>query len=220
MLFSNLNERDPDGEIDAIVSEYHRLGLPITWCVYPWTRPRDLSERLLARGATQTLIHAFLCDTALPLEQVDNVDVEQVDPESMEAYEAYIKILSTCNGFSADEEAFRRRHYRQLSSGPKPSMQLFIGRYKGAVAGCCATVIKEDSGHLMGACVLPAFQAHGVFQSFNATSLRALRSLGITIASGHGNEKSAPWVKRFGFKSIYSYGMYQLDPPSAAGERH
>jgi hypothetical protein len=214
VLFSNLNERDADGEIDAIVAEYHKLGLPLTWCVYPWTRPGDLGERLLARGATQAVIQAFLGSTALPLEVVDGVDVEQIDPASTEAYEAYINIMSSCYSLPTDEEAFRRRRYHQLSAGPEPRMRLFIGRYKGAAAGCAAMIIKEDSGHMTGDCVIPAFQAHGLLQSLIAARLRVLRDMGISLATGHGNEQSAFWIKRFGFKTIYSYNIYQLDPPS------
>lgn len=217
VLFSNLNERDPDGEIDAIVSEYHRLGLPLTWCVYPWTQPGDLGERLRARGATQSVIQAFLGSTALALEVVDGVEIEQIDPESKEAYEAYINIMVSCYSLPADEEAFRHRRYHQLSTGSAPRMRLFIGRYEGAAVGCAAMIIKENSAHFTGDCILPAFQARGIFQSLIAARLQVLRDMGIAMATGHSNEQSAFWAKRFGFKSIYTYNIYQLDPPATVG---
>jgi hypothetical protein len=219
VLFSNLNERDTDCEIDAIVAQYHKLGLPLTWCVYPWTRPGDLGKRLLARGATQSVIQAFVGSTALPLQVVNGVEVEQVDPASAEAYEAFIKVMVSCYSLAADEEAFRRRRYHQLSSGAEPCMRLFIARYKGVVGGCAAMVIKEDSAHFTADCVLPAFQARGLFVSLTAARLRVLRGMGISLISGHGNEQSAFWVKGFGFKSLYSYNIYQLDPPAAVREQ-
>src|SRR5215210_1672196 len=40
VFFSNLNARQPEvGEagINAIIADYHQRGLPLTWCVYPWT---------------------------------------------------------------------------------------------------------------------------------------------------------------------------------------
>jgi N-acetylglutamate synthase-like GNAT family acetyltransferase len=117
----------------------------------------------------------------------------------------------------ADEVAFRRHRYHQLSTGPKPSMQLFIGRYHGVIAGCAAMVIKEDSAHSTGLYIIPAYRACGVFQSLIAARLGMLRDMGISLVSGHGNEKSAPWIERFGFKSIYSYSIYQLDPPATVG---
>ncbi|MFN7929538.1 MAG: hypothetical protein U0Y68_16645 [Blastocatellia bacterium] len=61
--------------------------------------------------------------------------------------------------------------------------------------------------------VLPAFQARGVFQSLIAARLQALRTLGIAYATGHSNEQSAFWALRFGFQAIFSYTIYQLDPP-------
>lgn len=217
VLFSNLNERDPDSEIDAIVASYHRLGLPLTWCVYPWTRPFDLDERLRARGATQAVIHAFLGNSALPIEVVDGVEVEQVDPASTVAYEAYMNVMAACYSLPADEEAFRRSRYHQLSMGSAPSMKLFVGHYNGVAAGCAAMVIKEDSAHFTGDCVIPAFQARGLFVSLIAARLQALRDIGISLVTGHGNEQSAFWIKRFGFKTIYSYNIYQLDPPATVG---
>lgn len=217
VLFSNLNAQDPDGEIDALISEYHRLGLPLTWCVYPWTRPWDLGKRLMARGATQSVIQAFLGSTNLPLQVVNGVEIEQVDPASAEAYEAFINVMASCYRLPADEEAFRRHRYHQLSSGSEPCMRLFIARYKGAVGGCAAMVIKEDHAHFTGDCILPAFQARGLFVSLAAARLRVLREMGISLISGHGNDQSAFWVKGFGFKSLYSYNIYQLDPPSAVG---
>ncbi len=217
IVFSNLSERDTDREIAEILAEYHNRNLPVTWCVYPWTLPGNLGERLLALGAKESVIVTFLGDTALPLQMVEGADVTLVDPESKDDFEAYMAALIEFNKFSADEAAFRRRHYYELSTGPKPAMQLLVGRYKGAVAGCSATMIKEDSGHMTGAYVFPAFQAHGFFQSFIAASLKFLREAGIKVASGHGNEKSAPWVTRFGFRPIFQYKMYDLYPPSIGG---
>jgi ribosomal protein S18 acetylase RimI-like enzyme len=216
VLFSNLESRNPDEEIDAVISEYQRLQVPLTWCVYPWTQPTDLGKRLLARGATQpSVTQAFLGSSALSLEIVNGVELEQVEFESTKAYERYIDLMSSGLGLPPDEEAFRRHRYLQLSTAPNPCMHLFLGRYNGDVAGCSAVVIKEDSGHLTGVYVKPMFQARGVFQSLTAASLKLLRDMGIPIATGHANEQSAFWVKRFGFKSIYSYEIYQLDPPSA-----
>ncbi len=217
VLFSNLDPQTADAEIDRVNSEYHRLGLPVTWCVYPWSRPRDLGSRLLARGATQSPIRAFLCSTDHPLEPVEGVDVERIDPESTEAYETYIKVMSSGYSLSASEAAFRRRRYRQLSTGRAPCMHLFIARHKGEVAGCHAVVVKEDSGHMTGAYIVPAFRTQGVFQSLIVAGLRMLHSMGIPLASGHSNEQSAFWVKRFGFQTIFLYDIYQLDPPTVVG---
>jgi ribosomal protein S18 acetylase RimI-like enzyme len=211
ILFCNLDQQDPDGHIDAIIAEYHKLGLPLSWCVYPWTQPADLGKRLLARGATGSNVRAYLANTALPLKVVDGVEVERVDPASTEGFEAYISILSAGYDLPADEEAFRRNRYRQLIAEPNPMMHLFIARCDGVVAGCSAMIVKEGSAHLTSSSVLPAFQARGVFQSLQAASLSTLRDMGIAFASGHSNDKSAFWVERFGFKFIYAYTIYELE---------
>ncbi|HEX9004490.1 MAG TPA: hypothetical protein VGB07_31545, partial [Blastocatellia bacterium] len=163
VLFSNLNMRQSDAEldaeIDALIAEYHQLGLPLSWCVYPWTQPPDLGKRLLARGATKSDIQTFLSNSSIQLKGVAGVTVEKIAPESTLDYEAYISIMSAGFNLPADEQAFRRRRYYQLSAGPDPCMHLFLARCDGVVAGCCAAVIKADSAHMTGVHVVPEFQA-------------------------------------------------------------
>lgn len=222
VLFSNLNTRqsgaEMDAEIDAIIAEYHQLGLPLGWCVYPWTQPADLGKRLLARGATKYDIQTFLSNSSTPLKGVAGVEIEKIAPGSTnnyeEAFETYINILSTGFNLPADERAFRRQRYYQLSAGPDPCLHLFIARCNGVVAGCCAAVIKEDSAHMTGVHVVPELQARGVFLSLKAAALAFLRDSGISLVTGHGNKQSAVWAERFGARLIYPYSIYQLDPPA------
>jgi hypothetical protein len=216
VLFSNLNSNTPDKEIDQIIQEYYRYGLPATWCVYPWTQPCDLGKRLLSRGATKSPVKAMLISSSLRLDVVEDVQVDLVDPDSDGSFDAYMNILNAGYELLPAEDAFRRHRYRELIRGGNPSMILFLGRYKGEVAGCAGMVIKEDSAHITTSSVLREFQARGVFLSLNATIVRTMRELGIDLASGHANMNSAPWVERFGGQVVFSYDIYQLDPPDQA----
>ena len=219
VLFSNLDSTNPDKEIENIIEEYHRHGLPVTWCVYPWTQPSDLDKRLMIRGATRSPVRAMLISSSLKLEVVEGVQVDRVDPDSDDSFEAYMKILNVGYELLPAEETFRRRRYRELIRGDNPSMILFLGRYKGQVAGCAGMVIKEDSAHITTSSVLREFQARGVFLSLNAMIVQTMRDLGIDLASGHANMNSAPWVERFGGKVVYCYDIYQLDPPTMRDRR-
>lgn len=220
ILFSNLCGTDLkiDGEIEKLIAEYQRLGRPMRWCVYPWTYPYNLGERLLQRGATRSDVQALLCDTAVPLNIVEGAEVVRVDPNSDLEYEAYINIMSSGIMSSGrvlpeDEVIFRRHRYRELICGEKPIMHLFLARYQGVVAGCGAMYLKEDSAWLTGDYVAPAYQARGLFQSLIAARLQLLRELGIRIATGHGREAtSVPWLIRFGFQTVFPYHIYQIDP--------
>lgn len=217
VLFSNLDAVDPDKQIDQMIAEYHRQGLPITWCVYPWSQPWDLGKRLLMRGATKSLVKAMLISSSLPLQVVEGVEIDRVDPDSDEAFDSYIEVLNAGYALLPAEEAFRRRRYRELIRGPKPRMILFLGRYKGQAAGCTGMVIKGDSAHITTGSVLREFQARGVFLSLTAALVQTMRELGIAVASGHANPNSAPWIEHFGGKVVYSYDIYQIDPPQADG---
>ena len=216
VLFSNLDFHNPDKEIDQVISEYYRHGLPTTWCVYPWTQPYDLGKRLLIRGATKSPVKAMLISSSLKLDVVEGVQVDRVDPDSDSSFDAYMKIINSGYELMPAEDAFRRHRYRELIRDGKPSMILFLGRYKGQVAGCAGMVIKEDSAHITTSSVLREFQARGVFLSLHATIVRTMRELGIDLASGHANINSAPWVERFGGQVVFSYDIYQLEHPNHA----
>ena len=210
VLFCNLDHRDPDRHIDAVLSEYHDRRLPLAWCVYPWTQPPDLGERLRARGATATKVRAYLVDTALPLQVVEGVEVERVDPAATAAFDAYFDILGPGYAMTADEEAFRRRRYHTLCSGPEPRMHLYLARCKGEHAGCGAMIMKGDCAHLTTASVRPQFQGRGILQSLTAAQLADLRNQGIAIADGHANEQSSFWIERFGFRFVFPYTIFEL----------
>lgn len=218
VLFSNLNTRATEAaleaELDALIAEYHERGLALTWCVYPWTQPANLGQRLLARGATKSDIHAFLSSTTLPLKGVAGVDIERITPAATEAYEAYIGTMAAGFALPADEEAFRRQRYAQLSAGANPCLHLFLARCEGVVAGCCAVLMKEDSAHMTGVHVVPMFQARGVFLSLKAAAMSFLRAQGIALVTGHANKLSAVWAERFGARLIYPYSIFQLNPPA------
>ncbi len=222
ILFSNLGEQYIDGQIESLIAEYQQQGRPMRWCVYPWDYPSDLGERLLQHGATRSDVQALLCDTALPLELVEGADVTRVNPDDDEEYEAYITlmasgIMSSGKTLPVDEVAFRRLRYRELMTAPDATLHLFLARYQSVVAGCGAMYIKGDSAWMTGDYVAPAYQSRGLFQSLIAARLKALHKMGIPIASGHGREEtSVPWLKRFGFQSIFPYRIYQIDPPSVA----
>ena len=82
VLFSNLDEQGADAEIERIIGEYQNLGRPMRWCVYPWTRPLDLADRLVSRGATRSNVRGLVCDTSLPLQRVEGSEIERVEPDS------------------------------------------------------------------------------------------------------------------------------------------
>ena len=214
ILFSRLGEHDYEAEIDAVLAEYRARGRPVRWCVYPWTHPQSLGDRLIARGASHYGVQALVVDTDLPLQMVDDAVIERVDPRSRQAFDDYVDVMAWGWRLPADEVDFRRRRYWELIQGESPSLHLFIARHRGAAAGCGAFVVKEDSAYMTGDFIKPESQARGLFQSLHAARLKALRELGIRLASGHARaDTSGPWLRRFGHRSKFSYQMYTFATP-------
>ena len=214
VFFSRLSTEVSDQEIDTIIGEYHQRGLAFTWCVYPWTKPTDLGTKLLARGAKESSMVAFIGSSDSPTtKRVLGIEIEVVEPTANDSLESYISLVSEGFELTPEDAAFRRERYPHLMTGPPHSLRLLLARIQEAVAGCMLLILKKDSAHMSGVYVRPEFQARGVFPTLNASAQHFLRDMGIPLATGHSNPLSAFWVERFGAKPVFAYSMYRLDPP-------
>lgn len=215
VLFSNLGDAASDAEIDAEIDRYHRIGRPMRWCVYPWDRPVDLGQRLLARGASQAEVWALIAENDLPLRMVDGVEVEPVTSSTSEAFSTYMDQMITRWGYPADEAEFRRARYARLIDAEQPTLMLFLGRYRGEPAGGGACFLRHDHAYFTGDFVRVGYEARGLLQSLHAARHQAMSAMGLRWATGHGRlSGTAQWVRRFGWKVVFEYQIYQLEPPA------
>ena len=214
ILVSNLTGKNADSEIDRMFTEYHeRIERAFSWCVYPWTQPEDLGERLINLGGSDYEVSVFLENTSLPLKVVPGVSVKQVSETSAIDLERYLRIMASRRAMSIDEITFRRQRYQRLIGGDSPVLQLFVAYCDNTPAGCCATILKRDYGYMTGAYIYPDFRAKGLFQSLLAAQHNALRDCGIKLSCGHAyTHGSGRWLERFGFRKVYNYKVYVLKP--------
>lgn len=223
ILFSNLDmsrsDAEVEAEIDAMIAEYHGRGLPLMWCVFPWTEPGNLVERLVARGATTSAIHVTIATSSLPISVAEDTEILEIRrgaPDGQAMFEDYIRILTESYPLPESEIAFRRRRYWQLIGEEPQVLRIFLALYQGEVAGCASMVVKEHSAHFTGDAILPAFRSRGIFRSMAAGRMKLLREMGIGLVTGHNNERSTVLVHRMGNRTVCTYTICTLEARATA----
>ncbi len=112
-----------------------------------------------------------------------------------------------------------RERLAELLKKPRPTVQLFVARFDGEVAGSAATCVRADAGYLMGANVLEAHRGRGVYRALLEARLAALRDEGISLAVTQAREHtSAPMLAHLGFHTAFAFALYQLNPLAEAEE--
>lgn len=210
VVLSALDEHDPEPEIERLVAAYREHDLPLKWCVYPWTKPADLGERLVRRGAISWRARGMVTGTALELALPEGASVERIDRAT---FPTYLDAMVRGWELPPIEASFMHERMGSLLSRPEPPVQLFVARWHGEVAASAATMLKERSGYLMGANVLPAFRGCGLYRALLRGRLAALSAMGIELATTQAREQtSAPILEHLGFETVFRYKMYQLNP--------
>lgn len=215
VLFSNLGPDDIEGQIDEVLAWYRAHGRPTRWSVYPWTRPADLGERLMRRGARPSLTHAFSLSVDHPLADTPGATVEPVYFGAPN-YEPFMALLEQGWHLADDEVAFRRHRYRLIATGPQGPLLLFLTRYRGEIAGVSTLILHSGVGYVGEDYILPEFRGHGLFTAATAARMRAAAALGVRFLSGHTLlESTTPIVTRYGMRLHHAYTMYDFDAAPA-----
>jgi GNAT superfamily N-acetyltransferase len=210
VILSNVRGDDPQAVVDRIVAEYREYDLPLKWCVYPWSEPDDLGDRLVRRGAIHWRARGMACPTSMPIDVPEGLEVQRIQLSDLDVH---VRAMSDGWGLPPREEAFMHERLGELLSVPEPKVQLFVARLDGVVAASASTVLREDSGYLMGANVLPDYRGRGVYRALLAGRLAALRQVGMPLATTHAREQtSAPMLDHLGFETVFRYELYQINP--------
>jgi hypothetical protein len=202
---------EDDAGIDAIIADYDALGLPFKWCVYPWSRPADLGERLTRRGLLSTDVRAMVRDTEA-IDMPAGVTAERATAASLDAY---IDVMVRGWEMGAADADFYAAEMRRTLAGQGNRAELVLARVDGAPAGCASVLLKQAArpyGYLVGAIVLLEQRGRGVYRALLAARLAALAEQGIELATTHAREAtSAPMLAHLGFDTVFRYTVYRKE---------
>ncbi len=221
IVLSRVREADAERVIDEAIATYHPLGLPVKWCVGPWTEPAGFGARLEARGFAGWDVRGMACDTSLAIRVPGGLVIREV--ETVDDVERYLD--GTIEGWgmpAAQRELERAVVAAELAATPRRA-HLFVALADGALAGTTGLLLREGYGYLVGAQVIERARGRGVYRALVAARLALLRARGVDLAVTQAREAtSAPMLEHLGFRTVLRSRCYQLEPdprgrPSAEG---
>jgi GNAT superfamily N-acetyltransferase len=203
-----------DDEVDDLVREVHSIvaprRLPLMWTLDPDTQPRDLGERLVARG--------------IALDSEADVMVLAADAGIETAPNARLVIRDAL----ADAEAFRdadavnaeafgnpqrdpvqqeRRRAHQLAAGNRRVLLATVDGEPAASAGL--TLFPPFGAILNGGGVRARFRGRGLYRALVAERLRLAREAGVPGVQVWGGHLSAPILRGLGFETVSRRRLYR-----------
>ena len=201
--------KDGDSLIDDVFSSYAALGIPFKWCVWPWSEPADLGDRLRARGTTSWQARAMSIASQPAGAQV----VAACPVETLSDREAYAQVYAA--GWSEPLDAVRLDVATVLE---RDDVRLFVAWDGSRPAGVAAyRRLGGGAAYLMGSVVLPLHRGRGLYRALIEARLADLADQGVPIAVTHAREAtSAPILERLGFATEFRYTVHRWSPPGSA----
>lgn len=208
VLWLDLSENG-DSLIDDVFSSYAALGIPFKWCVWPWSQPADLGDRLRARGTTSWHARGMSASSQRSTTQAWPARAVETPADR----EAYARVYAAGWGeplesVQTDVASILERH----------DVRLFVAWDGPAPAGVASyRRLGGEAAYLMGSVVLPSHRGRGLYRALIEARLADLADQGVPIAVTHAREAtSAPILERLGFATEFRYTVHRWGPPGSA----
>ena len=211
VVLSSVPEADAERVIDEAIATYHPLGIPVKWCVGPWTEPSDFGARLERRGFVSWEVRGMGCDAALPLAASREVQMHEVVTDA--DVDEYLGAMMQGWSVPADQHALFRQSIEDERRGESSAAHLWVARIGGRTAGTTGLLMRRDYGYFVGAQVLDWARGAGVYRALLRARLDRLLELGVDLAVTQAREStSAPMLAHLGFTTLLRSRCYLLEP--------
>jgi hypothetical protein len=210
IVVSRVSDDRAESVIGEAIAHYRAHGLPVKWCVGPWTKPDDFGERLAARGFRSWDVRGMVRATRAPIEVRGSVRVEPLDEDNQERFDdAFVEGWSLA---PEQRSTFAAQHRELLRRRPQ-LVHLFMATVDDEPAGTTGLVLRGDYAYLVGAQILDRFRGRGLYRALVESRMAFLRERSIELAVTHAREAtSAPMLEHLGFETVFRSRCYVLDP--------
>lgn len=210
-------DAEADEHIETLIAAHRVDGIGFRWHVDEHDRPRDLAERLVARGfepVAEMSSMILRLEGAPPLPASDEVALEPVDGSDPVNSEESLQVLGAA--FSWDDtliEAARAWWLPRLRSELRPYPQRFyLARIDGEPVGFGALALGPGAADLSGAGTIPTARGRGVYTALLARRLADARAHGYEVVMVGTTPMSKRVVANYGFAQIGTTRIYEWTP--------
>ena len=210
-----LDDGTVERRIDDAIAWFDERGLPFVWWVLPSSEPRDLRDRLAARGfaVLPGAMPAMAVDLDGPPRPVvpAGVEIERVRDAAM--YRTYCDTLAA--GFDAPAE-FADAWFRlvDLGFGDELPLRMFLARTvpDGRPVGTGMAVLAGDTVGLYSIGTLADARGRGIGRAMTLTGMAAGWDAGCRTALLEATDAGYPLYISLGFRTITMIELFVHQP--------
>jgi ribosomal protein S18 acetylase RimI-like enzyme len=215
---AHLGGLDPaaiDRRIDDAIAWFDERGLPFVWWVLPSTEPRDLGDRLAARGfaVLPGAMPAMAVDLDAPPRPSVPAGVEIKRVHDAASYRTYCDTLAA--GFDAPAE-FADAWFRLvgLGFGDELALRMYLARTvpDGRPVGTGMAVLAGDTVGLYSIGTLADARGRGIGRALTLTGMQAGYEAGCRTALLEATDAGYPLYISLGFRTITMIELYVHQP--------
>lgn len=210
-----LDDRAVERRIDEAIAWFDERGLPFVWWVLPSSEPRDLRDRLAARGfaVLPGAMPAMAVDLDGPPRPVVPPGVEIVRVRDASTYRTYCDTLAA--GFDAPAE-FADAWFRlvDLGFGDELALRMFLARTvpDGRPVGTGMAVLAGDTVGLYSIGTLADARGRGIGRAMTLTGMRAGYDAGCRTVLLEATDAGYPLYISLGFRTITMIELFVHQP--------
>jgi ribosomal protein S18 acetylase RimI-like enzyme len=210
-----LDDRAVERRIDEAIAWFDERGLPFVWWVLPSSEPRDLRDRLAARGfaVLPGAMPAMAVDLDGPPRPVVPPGVEIVRVRDASTYRTYCDALAAA--FDAPAE-FADAWFRlvDLGFGDELALRMFLARtvLDGRPVGTGMAVLAGDTVGLYSIGTLADARGRGIGRAMTLTGMRAGYDAGCRTALLEATDAGYPLYISLGFRTITMIELFVHQP--------
>ncbi|HEX5709134.1 MAG TPA: GNAT family N-acetyltransferase [Pyrinomonadaceae bacterium] len=200
---SFMSDATADEGIAAQIDFFERAGQHFEWKVYEHDEPRDLRERLVARGfeagEEEAVMALELAETPAALLRPTGHDVRRV-----ESAEGIRDLVSVQDAVWEQNRAWLGRQLAEEFERTPDELSMYVAYFEGvaAASGWVRFPAGGSFASLWGGSTLPASRRRGLYTALLAARVEEARRRGYPYLTIDAGPMSRPLVERFGFRLL------------------
>jgi GNAT superfamily N-acetyltransferase len=203
IIYSSMNSATADEGVAAQIEFFEREGQHFEWKVYAHDEPRDLRERLVARGFEagdeEAVMALDLAETPAELLRAVEVDVRRVENE-----EGLRDLVAVQDAVWENNRAWLGRQLAEEAERTPEALSMYVAYVAGEPAA--SAWVRFPAGgsfaSLWGGSTLPAMRRKGLYTALLAARAQEARRRGYPYLTIDAGPMSRPLVEKFGFRLL------------------
>jgi ribosomal protein S18 acetylase RimI-like enzyme len=208
ILRAQLAPDDIDERIEAALTPFKSLNLPMRWWISPSTRPADLGKYLEAHGLTHLQGFPGMAVDLLALNETwtTPADLRIEIVEDMKTLEKWTHAFTI--GYEIPVSVGNFLFDSLVHLGFELPWRHYLGWLAGEPVACSSLLLSAGVAGIFAVATVPEARGSGLGTALTLAPLRDARDMGYRIGVLGSSEKGLGVYQRIGFQEYFKFNFY------------